>query len=169
VSYGLLRKGYDARYIIRAPHDEQFKKFHSKVLDAAHSRYVWDDPGTVVSEAVRFLKENAVMIIAGDQYSGSGTEIDFLGKPTLFTEGPLILALRSRAAIVPVFITRGPENIHTVSFEPELKFQEGAGFREKVRSALLELTRRLEDHIRQDPSQWLWLHRRWKNIKEVKY
>ncbi len=158
-------QGYDVWYLLRAPHDEQFKQFYVKVMMHGGSKYLWDNRETIIKDTIKLLKDKKVVVLAGDQYYATGIEIQFLGQPTLFTDGPIILALRSRAPLLPSFITRGPDNIHTVSIEPEYVFKEGVDLKEKVHTALLDLTKNLEQKIRTDPCQWLWLHRRWKNLK----
>ena len=78
--------------------------------------------------------------------------------------GAAILALRTKAPVVSVFIRRRPEGGHLVTFEPIPI--EG----ERVSGQVLALTARftaaIEAAIRKSPSEWVWWHERWRRQPE---
>src|SRR5581483_3835214 len=161
----LFRAGYNIHILLRAPHDPGVRKLLQKALESEKMPYLFDDKETVVQNCRQVLRQNGILFMAADQYASNGVEIEFLGLPTLFTSGPVVMASRSSAALVPMFITRLPDERHAVSIEPEVEIAQVGGFKEKTVAVLGRLTGMLESRIREHPSQWLWLHRRWKNLK----
>jgi KDO2-lipid IV(A) lauroyltransferase len=93
-----------------------------------------------------------------------GVLVDFFTRKAYTSYGVARLALAMQAAVHPGFIFRDPRRKfhHTLRWGPPLPMDPEAPREEEV----LRLTRRcneaLEGAIREDPTQWLWFHRRWK-------
>jgi KDO2-lipid IV(A) lauroyltransferase len=87
--------------------------------------------------------------------------VPFFGIPASTSRSAAVLALRTRAPIVPVFIRRESWGCHRVAFLPALPAPKNAGH-----GAVVELTMKcteaIEVAIRQAPEQWFWIHKRWK-------
>lgn len=94
-----------------------------------------------------------------------GVPVDFFTRKAYTTFGIARLALALRTTVHPGFIFRDPRRKfhHTVRFGPPIPMDPEAPREEEV----VRLTRRcneeLEKAIREDPTQWLWFHRRWKD------
>jgi len=93
-----------------------------------------------------------------------GVLVDFFTRKAYTTFGIARLALAMQTSVHPAFIFRDPVRKfhHTLRFGPSIPMDPEAPREEEV----LRLTRRcneeLEKAIREDPTQWLWFHRRWK-------
>jgi KDO2-lipid IV(A) lauroyltransferase len=112
---------------------------------------------------VRALRRGRVMGILIDQdIDAPGAFVEFFGQPAWTPVGAALLALRTGAPVVPGFAARLPNGRMQVRFEPPLPHPDGTSL--EARAALLtaQLTARIEAQIRQHPSQWVWMHRRWK-------
>lgn len=100
-----------------------------------------------------------------DQYHPPpmGTPVPFFGVvvDTLAAVGSI--AQRTGAGIVMVTQVREPDGLLRVVIEPPLRLGEAA---EDPVAATAVLTREVERLIRDNPAQWLWVHRRFKNLKE---
>jgi len=101
---------------------------------------------------------------AMDQYMPPpmGSPTPFFGTvvDTLAAVGPL--ALRTGAAIIPVAQRREPGGLVRIILSPELDL--GAD-RQAPDLINARLVREMEAIIRDNPSQWLWIHRRFKNLR----
>ena len=104
------------------------------------------------------LRRGRLVMIYLDQgvKNDGGIPIDFLGKRVPMPAGPLVLARRARAPIVPVFLH--PED-HDVVIHPPLPAPAGA-LREDD-PTLQALYRMAEAEIRAHPAYWQWRYRRW--------
>jgi Kdo2-lipid IVA lauroyltransferase/acyltransferase len=86
-----------------------------------------------------------------------GIFVPFFGTLASTSRSLAVLALRTEAPVVPVFIRRLEDGRHLIEVRPLLPPPEGdvvaltACFNETIEAA-----------IRRAPEQWFWLHRRWK-------
>ena len=117
-------------------------------------------------EVMREVRKGTMVGILIDQNVDrhKGVLVDLFTKKAYTTDGIARMALALRVNIHPGFIFRDPKRKfhHTVRFGPAVPMDPEAPREEEV----LRLTRRcneeLENAIREDPTQWLWFHRRWK-------
>lgn len=88
--------------------------------------------------------------------------VDFFGTPAATTAGLARIALRTDAAVVPVFVLWDAEaRRYRLRFDPAVRLSRtGDADRDAVENTA-RFTRIIEDCIRRYPDQWLWIHRRW--------
>jgi Kdo2-lipid IVA lauroyltransferase/acyltransferase len=116
-----------------------------------------------VEGAVRSLRKNRALLIPLDQNFGTaGVFVEFFGAKAATATGPVVLAQRTGAAILPCFIIRHKDNTHEVIFEPVIELEKGKTENETIQINIQKITRVIESYIRRYPSQWSWIHRRWK-------
>lgn len=93
--------------------------------------------------------------------------VDFFNRPAYAT--PIIpqIALKNKTPIVPVFIYRNEDFSYRIVIEPPLIFtQESTP--ESIQRCTQKLTDIIESAIRKHPTQWFWVHRRWRKSAEKK-
>lgn len=153
-------QGYKINVIARDSDDPGITGITTRIRESGGYR-VFDKDQPVIG-AYRALKANEILGILPDQNDQSGIFADFFGRPAATAPGPAVLALKSGAPIVPAFCERLSEGRYRAVVYPALEF-EPTGNEE---SDVAELTRlvnaAIEAQIRRNPSQWLWLHDRWK-------
>lgn len=116
----------------------------------------------VASSILNFLAANGCIAILADQRTRKmEVTVDFLGQPARTTAAPAILAVKSKAALVPVFIYYR-EGYYRIVFDEEVKVPEGLPVRETVRETTRKIAAVFEARVRETPSLWLWAHRRWR-------
>jgi KDO2-lipid IV(A) lauroyltransferase len=120
------------------------------------------------------LKRGEAVLILADQNSGD-VFVPFFGVPAGAAAGPATLALRSGAALVPVYCLEADDHSLRVVCRPPLTTPEDtgahaagataerAGRADEVVRVTAELNADLEAMVRAHPEQWLWLHNRWKS------
>ncbi len=113
------------------------------------------------------LKKGGVVSILMDQavLREEGFIIDFLGRGAWTTKMPALIARKTGAPVLPVFMSReGTRHVMTIYPEAPLNREEMS------ESALKEDTQHLssyvDEYIREHPTEWLWIHRRWKRTKD---
>lgn len=111
------------------------------------------------------LRRNEAVGILSDQNTAASEAVfvDFFGKPAAANKGFVQLAMRSGAAVIPGFACWNPrESRYVLEYYPAVDMV-ATGDSE---ADILENTRRcqavIEKAVREDPEQWLWIHRRWK-------
>lgn len=105
------------------------------------------------------LKAGGLVGILMDQavLKEEGRIVEFLGRGAWTTRMPVLLAKRTGAAVFPAFIRRTPAG-HEITVYPETDL---SGTEEE---ALRRLNLAIEQHVKENPSEWLWIHKRWKRV-----
>jgi KDO2-lipid IV(A) lauroyltransferase len=89
--------------------------------------------------------------------------VDFFNQPASTTFMVAKLALRTGAAVLPVFAPWDKErNRFLLKVDPPLSIERTGNEEEDVRRLTQQYTRIVEDYVQRYPDQWLWIHRRWK-------
>lgn len=117
--------------------------------------------------ALRRLKKNEVLGILPDQNSYSGIMVDFFGRPAFTATGPAVFSLKTGAPIVCGFAHREPDGGFLMKIYPPLEVALTGTEEEDIRRITQALNLAIENEIRKDPAQWLWLHERWRLAERV--
>ena len=117
----------------------------------------------MMKEAIKALRQNGSLGLLIDQYTRKGSVcVDFFGKPATAPVGPAIFASRTGATVLPGCIIRKNKYRHIVRFYPPAEVV-NTGDREKdIYTNTANFTKAIEIMIREYPSQWVWMHDRWK-------
>ena len=114
-----------------------------------------------VKRVVRTLKQGGAVALMGDRdIEGPRARLPFLGVETLMPTGPIEVALRTGAVVVPGFSYRVGTRIIAYLEEP-LDLKRTGSMEEDVRRGTLEFLARFEPHLRKDPGQWAVLESVW--------
>jgi KDO2-lipid IV(A) lauroyltransferase len=113
------------------------------------------------------LKNREMVGILADQavFPEEGYLIDVMGRKAWGSKAPVIIAKKSGVPLIPVFIHREGER-HVLTFHPEHLFS-GNMTNEGIREDTQALSRYVENFVVEHPTQWYWVHRRWKRAGVV--
>lgn len=113
---------------------------------------------------VRALQAGRFVAILADQYAGEdGIEVEFFGRMVSTPRGPATLALRLHCPILTGVLIRRTRGRFLAKIDGPVVYQPTGDVERDVFAITQEFTRRLENHIRRHPDQWLWTHRRWRD------
>jgi KDO2-lipid IV(A) lauroyltransferase len=161
----LVSLGYKVNVIARDSDDPGMTGITTMIRE--HGGYRVFDRDQPIIGAFRCLKNNEILGILPDQNEAEGVFANFFGRPVASPVGPAVLALRTGAPIVPVFAPRGYDGRYHAVVYPRLEF-EPTGDDEKDTLLITDLINQaIEREVRRYPSQWLWLHDRWKRTAEA--
>jgi len=109
-------------------------------------------------------KTHVGVLIDQDVPPGSGLFAPFFGLEASTTDGIARLALSTGANIHPAFLHRDPDRKfrHVVRFGPAIPMDRAADREGEVAALTARCNEALERAIRESPSDWMWIHRRWK-------
>jgi len=161
----LALSGYKIAGIMRPMHDMRAEKMFMKMRTDLGIKTIYAQPRiTCVNKTIEALRNNELVFIPIDQNFGSGgVFVDFFGTKAATATGPVVLAQRTKAALLPCFIIRQPDDTHKIVFEPAIELKEGKNSEETVLMNIQRLTNIIEEYIRRYPAEWGWIHRRWKS------
>jgi len=83
-------------------------------------------------------------------------------KDRLYPQNDGLLALRTRAPVVPVYNVRKPSGRYHMYLDPEIPLRVTGDMETDIRENTSLYNSVMERYIRAYPEQWFWIHRRWK-------
>ena len=112
---------------------------------------------------LRSLDRREIVVLLMDQNMDwyNGVFVDFMGHRACTNSGLALLALKTQAPVVPVFLIRENTGFRA-EFGPEIPLIKTGDKRKDVELNTLQYNRIIEDIVRRYPEQWFWVHQRWK-------
>lgn len=157
-------EGYRCHTLFRFPKDKRIENlisgflphYHQVVIPSASKR-------TAVTGILDALKRNEIVHILGDNLKKGRIDASLFGQRVPSPRGPISLALRSSAAVVPMYLVRNYQGRMNLVIEPEMELTRGGTLSEDIEHNTRRMVFFLESLIRKYPDQWNWLTvRLWK-------
>ncbi len=144
---------YVDRYIARARGLKGFKEQISK-----HN-------GT--KRIFSLLRTGKAILLLADQKTNEGIPAPFFGRDAMTTPAPAALALKLKVPIVMASNKRLGGSRFRLTVHPPLLFEPGGDHEADIKAMTFAINAKLEEIVRADPGQWLWIHRRWPTARDV--
>ncbi len=127
------------------------------------NRVIYKD--NALKNMIAVIRRNGVIGLLADQavFPEEGSLIDFLGRKAWASHAPVLLARKTGVIVLPVFIHREGDR-HVIDVHPVLEFSRDkseAGWQADVKI----YSSAIERFIIRHPTQWYWVHRRWKRAE----
>lgn len=124
-------------------------------------------PKNATLKVIHALSQNKVVGILFDQRGrrSKGIWVDFFGRKVPTTPGLAVMALKSGAPVLPVFMIRNGFQKHRLIVKKPLDLIHTGNFNKDIEANTQLFNDTLESIIREYPDQWLWIHRRWERKK----
>jgi len=120
-------------------------------------------PGAALASS-RALAAGRILCLLADRIVGDipGVEVEFFGETTRLPAGPVTLALRTSAPLLPaaVYFESG-NNQHLAVVRPPIKLERQGRLRDDVTAGTQTLAREFEALIRRAPTQWHLMQPNW--------
>ncbi len=123
------------------------------------------DKNAVSRQALRELNEGGTLGMLPDvnMLAREGVFVDFFGTPASTTSMLAKLALRTGAAVIPIYAPWDEQRQrYLLQLEPPLLVERTGDEAEDVRRLTAAFMASIENVVRRYPEQWLWIHKRWK-------
>ena len=161
----IAERGYGLSVVARRVNDVRFDALITRFRGDRGMEVLNRDAPDFLAQVRAALARNHIVAILMDQDSrGGGVFVPFFGRPAHTPPGAAVLALRTRAPVVTVFIRRRPEGGHVITFE-RVPIEHGAG-RGQLTALTARFTAAIEAAIRMSPAEWVWWHERWRRQPE---
>lgn len=158
----LAMKGYPINVVGAPIYDPRLDELVIKNREQSGMKYI--ARGSATREIIRALRRNEVigLLIDQDTKHVEGVFVDFLGKQAFTPVGPAILAEKTGAAVVPMGIHIQKDNTHCVEIQDEITLAKTADPEQNRLENTQIFSIAIENFVRRFPTQWVWMHRRWK-------
>jgi KDO2-lipid IV(A) lauroyltransferase len=159
----LAIEGYSVHVLVNQPQDGQFAKLMDDYRLRVRQRTIHARPRREALKQLHLvLRRNELAMVIADEYrKGNGIPVPLFGRTVLARRGPVTLALRTGAAIVPAYIIRQQDGSLKLIIEPELELVRAGSSGHNIRENTLRMTQWLERTVRAHPDQWNWMNIRW--------
>jgi Kdo2-lipid IVA lauroyltransferase/acyltransferase len=102
------------------------------------------------------------IVIDQNTTTAGGLLVNFFGHPARTTPVAALLARRG-VPVLPTLSRRLPDGRHLMVILPPIPLTKTSDPQADIQRHLELQSQAIEAWVRAEPSQWLWLHRRWKN------
>jgi Kdo2-lipid IVA lauroyltransferase/acyltransferase len=161
-SFALSAFGHPMSFLARRIDNPRVEKIIERTRTRFGNRSI--DKRSAARPLLRSLRAGGTVGILVDlnTHPHEAIFVDFFGIPASTTSGLATLALRTGAAVLPVFIPWDEERRRFVlRVDPPLNIERTGDEAEDVNRLTSLFTSIIESYVRRFPGQWLWIHRRW--------
>lgn len=158
--------GFDAAAVVRPPNNPYVAEW------VARQRRI-NGPATLIAKhnAARpmfsQLRGSKSLCMLVDQKLREGIAVPFFGRDAMTTPAPAALALKTDATIVIASNRRLPGARFHVTVHEVVNFAATGDDATDIQALTALITARIEDIVREDPGQWLWIHNRWPTARDA--
>lgn len=112
---------------------------------------------------MRYLKENKIVALLADQREkrSKGVFVDFFGEKVSTNKGPTILAMKTGAPVIPVYLSRNGFLKYTIVCGKPIQIERKGDTENLIETNTRKINAFLETIIMEAPEEWFWVHRRW--------
>ncbi len=154
-------KGFRSFSIGRRLYDERLELLIRRIRNGESTEYL--DRSERPRNFIRKLQEGKVFGVLIDQDTRvEGVYADFLGKKAYTPSGAIKMAMKLKIPVFVVTTARNPDNTHTVYIGKRLPLIDTGDFESDLIQNVQIANNKICETILKFPSQWVWMHRRWK-------
>ncbi len=102
------------------------------------------------------LKNNGIVGMLVDQKMNNGIAVPFFGRDAMTAPAVAELATKFNSTIIPAHVIRTKGTHYELHFEPAMDVDEKTPL-----ETLTKIHTMFESWIKENPSQWFWVHKRW--------
>jgi len=118
---------------------------------------------TSIKKSLNCLHRNEILyLVADEQQRRGGIPVPFFGQKAFTPSGPALFSLKTGAPILPMFVLRENGIQWTLVIGHPVEIERTSDEKKDIEALTAKFTKAIEDSIRQYPTQWTWLNRRWK-------
>jgi KDO2-lipid IV(A) lauroyltransferase len=93
----------------------------------------------------------------------SGYFVPFFGRLAKTAAGPMAIGRRTGSPVVPLALFRTNDDRYLMKILPSFDIPVTENKEDDIKMALLKCNQALEELVNYDPTQWAWIHNRWKS------
>jgi KDO2-lipid IV(A) lauroyltransferase len=159
----LAQEGTPFAFIMYGASLKKGAKLFKNMANCANLNIIHSLPRRVSAQkSLNWLRENKILGLHGDRDFPRGVFVDFFGHPAATAPGPIILAKRTGATILPMIAVREKNNKHRVIIDSPMELESTGDKQRDILVNVEKYTKILENYVKKYPEQWLWTYRRWK-------
>ena len=154
--YKVNQVGLDPRYFIndkRPAHHNLVMEMEYKSEQSLPANFIYI--GKFLRPIFRALAKNEVVINSFDGFMGSKkTEVPLLNSTLYLSQGPVNIAFKSGAPLIPAFAVRQKDNRHKITIHEEIPLHSYENNQQAIENGIESYGKLLEYYVREYPSHY---------------
>jgi Kdo2-lipid IVA lauroyltransferase/acyltransferase len=129
-------------------------------------KLIYADTNSGGIKIIKAIKNRELVSYILDQhtYPPHGIKIDFFSRPAWTLKALSRYVQKFSTTVIPTSCYRAKDGFFDLYIEDIIPFQENCDKNKELEINTIAYTKKIESIILKEPSQWIWLHKRWKNI-----
>ncbi|MBH68466.1 MAG: lauroyl acyltransferase [Rhodospirillaceae bacterium] len=152
--------GLDMNFVYRALNSPLAEKVLRKTSGKLENKFIAKGRKGAIQMA-RVMREGGHLALMVDQKLNEGIEVPFFGRPAKTSTALAAFALRYRCPVIPARVERLTGAQFRVTFCDPVDLPDSGSTTADTLALMTKINQQIEHWVRDTPSQWLWLHRRW--------
>jgi len=112
-------------------------------------------------QLIKILRQAGHVGILIDQKMNEGIAVDFFGRKAMTAPAIASLALKYECPVIAIRVIRTECAHFKVTIFPPMEIEKTGDRELDVLNLMTRINKVIEDWIRDNPSQWIWVHNRW--------
>lgn len=153
--------GFPVDFVAKRMKNPYVDRYFERLREAGGGRCLESRKGA--RRILRSLSENRLVAVLLDQHiiRREAVPVEFFGRRAWTTPIIAQIAMKQGTPIVPIYSRRTEDFRYQIVIEPPILLENDPDPEAVVRNTAL-LTANIEQAIRRNPTQWFWVHRRWR-------
>jgi len=162
LGYTLACLGFDLTAVMRPLDNPYINEYVVRTRAKGGLKLVYKKGMTETAQQV--LSNRGALCFIADQNAGrKGLFVDFFGRKASTYKSIGLLAIRYKVPIIIGYARRLSDRFeYEIGLTRVIRPEEWAGRDDELLWITQEYTKAIEQFVREDPTQYLWVHRRWK-------
>ena len=158
-SHPLTQNGYKIYFIYRAPNNRLVDNLLRRIRQDYGVNLIKKGPQGA-KDCIKVLKENGNIGMLIDQKMNDGVPSLFFGRKAMTAPAIVKLSMKFKCPIVPAVCIREKGIKYSIEYFKPIRQSKLKKFKNEY-EILNYLNTYIESWIKNNPSQWMWIHNRW--------
>ncbi len=120
-------------------------------------------------EIMKYLDRNEIVCILIDQHERYGSvPVPYFGREAWTTLLPAVMAVKKEVPVIPVFSYRSPGQPTVIKLGEVFPVIRTGDYETDLIENTKQYIRSIEEVVRKQPGDWLWMHARWRSSRTGK-
>lgn len=158
--------GYDGGLVYRPPNNPYVDGYISRMRASAGPKVQIGKGAQGTRKIFTMLRRGLCILLLVDQKTEQGVMAPFFGRPAPTTPAPAALALKLGSTLLPASNERLKGARFRMTIHQPVAFIPTKNHDADIEALTAKINAAIEECVRYRPSQWLWIHRRWKTARD---
>lgn len=164
---GGIHSGYEGGLVYRPPNNPYVAHWINRQRAKLGPQEQISKGAAGTRRIFALLRRGKSIFLLADQKTYEGVAVPFFGRDALTTTAPAALALKLGSALLPASCERLKGAHFRMTIHPALDFTPSGDEAADIKALTALITAKLEDIVRANPAQWLWIHHRWTTQRDI--